>query len=434
MLCRDEVNFSFPSFQNHYIVETMQDILTVKSNLVKATDSVRKSYNDLLKRSDVGFTDIPFRETLFSKSHDLAEDIASKYDRIVFIGIGGSSMGARALYEIAGSAAIPIFFLDNVDADQFTKLKNESIYSQEVASKTAFLVVSKSGATIEVLWNYSMLDNLLKKYNLDIKKQSFFVSDLESNPISNLARENKRPLLEIPADIGGRFSVLTPVGLIVAKICGYDLQKIKEGANLCLKKSDLILNCVQSYLDSFSRKEEITLFWFYHSRYRWFGAWLQQLWAESLGKKHDLQGLPAPAFSTPMFAIGACDQHSILQQVAHGVKNKFVCFYSFSSAIKSEFEMTNSSFTDTHFPLGLNYGELIRLQAEATAEALSQNNVSNMSFLVHDQDISIAVGYLFMHFQLVIATLGLHENINPFDQPGVALGKELTLQFLKKQR
>ena len=415
-----------------YLVAVMQNILSAKNTLNPASDSVKNSIKTLLARNDIGFTRIPSRKALFTDSEAVAADMATKYDQVIVVGIGGSSMGGRALQEISGVSTKPLYFLDNVDADQFARLAAETLGSREVAMKTAFLVVSKSGSTIEILWNYSMLDAVLKKYNLDIRKQSYFVSDLGNNPISKLAREHDRPLLEVPADIGGRFSVLTPVGLIAAKFCGYDLEKMRQGAELSLNRLDLVADCVQTFLDSFKRNEDITLFWFYHSRYRWFGAWLQQLWAESLGKMHDLDGKPAPAFSTPMSAIGACDQHSILQQVAHGVKNKFVCFYSFSSATKSEFNISTSSFSETDFAVGLNYGELISRQAEATAEALAQNKVSNTSFFVNDSDMSHTVGYLFMHFQLVVAAIGVHEKINPFDQPGVALGKELTMKLLKK--
>ena len=233
-------------------------------------------------------------------------------------------------------------------------------------------------------------------------------------------------MLAVPLDIGGRFSVLTPVGLVVAGLCGYSLNDMKAGASLAVQDEQAVSHAAALFLESFKRGEIITLFWFYNSAYRWFGAWLQQLWAESLGKA------PSPGFSTPITAIGACDQHSILQQVAEGPRNKLVCFYNFTSVEKSRFEMSKFSFTGFDFVIGKNYGELISTQSHATQEALMQNGVSTVSFQVNDENSSFSLGYLFMYFQLVVAILGLHENINPFDQPGVTLGKDLTIKKLKK--
>lgn len=412
----------------------MQNILNVQNTTEEVSESVKSSVQSLMARADIGFTKIPSRSALFLDSENMAQELITRFDRVVVIGIGGSSMGGRALLELAGNSIKPLYFLDNVDADQFKKLVTEVASSAEVAAKTGFLVVSKSGSTIEILWNYSMLEAVLKPFSIDMSQQSYFVSDLGENPISKLARENGRPLLAVPSDIGGRFSVLTPVGLVVAKICGFDLEKMRQGAELSLNQLDLVASNAQTFLNSFKRKEDITLFWFYHSRYRWFGAWLQQLWAESLGKMHDLEGKAAPTFSTPMSAIGACDQHSILQQVAHGIKNKFVCFFSFKSATESPWKLSSSCFAETEFAIGRNYGDLIHNQAKATAEALTQNKVSNISFEIDDSDLSKTIGYLFMHFQLVVAVIGIHEKINPFDQPGVALGKQLTMKLLKNSK
>jgi glucose-6-phosphate isomerase len=411
----------------------MSQVITSTEKPVPVPASVEVALKQVLEEKSIGFVSIPDRTHLFQQAANLAGELKSNYDQFVIIGIGGSSMGARALVEISESP-IPIHFLDNVDAAEFERVWKCISASNPKLRRTAFLVVSKSGSTIEILWNYSMLESLCKEQQINLHQQSYFISDLGGNPLSNLARSHKRPLLEVPSDIGGRYSVLTPVGLVVAGICGFDLEQLRLGAQQSLREKDAVTQAAQHYLLSFARKEDITLFWFYHSRYRWLGAWIQQLWAESLGKMHNLAGQPAPHFSTPMSAIGACDQHSILQQVAHGVKNKFVCFFSFKSATESSLSLQTSPFAETEFAIGKNYGELIRQQALATAEALRQNNVSAMSYFIDDSNRSFSLGYLFMYFQLIVATLGTHEKINPFDQPGVTLGKELTLKFLQKNQ
>lgn len=409
----------------------MYKVFSERSASVPASQKLEQVYNQLLNDKSVGFVDIPSRSVLFEQSENLVKELKKNYSNFVVVGIGGSSMGSRALVELSGSENVS--FLENVDSFEFQNLWKSLNRSPEILKSTAFLVVSKSGSTIEILWNYSLLDRRMKNAGLNLVERTFFITEANGSPLAELAVRNKRPLVQVPQDIGGRFSVLTPVGLVVAGLCGFSLADLREGAKAALDNPSEVLSDCAAYLESFKRKEEITLFWFYSSAYRWFGAWLQQLWAESLGKKLTVDGKAAPSFSTPVVAIGACDQHSILQQVAHGtLKNKFVCFFSFKSAEESSLQIEKSSFSEFEFITDRNYGDLIRAQAHATEEALKQNSVSTQFVKVNDQNLSFSTGYLFMHFQLVVAVLGLHEQINPFDQPGVALGKELTLKKLKK--
>lgn len=390
--------------------------------------SFQNSLNTVLSdRSPSAFYKAVDEDNYFKQSEQLSQFIKDNYSQFVIIGVGGSSMGSRAIAEMAVTEKL--IFLDNVDSFEFSNVWSK--ISKDL-DKTAFLVVSKSGSTIEILWNYSQLENLAQKnFKKSIIQQSFFISELTSNPLSDFARKHKRPLLEIPVAVGGRFSVLTPVGLVVAGLCGSNIWKIQEGARIALQSKKLVLQFCDLFQKSFAREENISLFWFYNSNYRWFGSWVQQLWAESLGKKNDRSGAPAPNFSTPVIAIGSCDQHSILQQVAHGPKDKFVCIFDFKSVQKSEHSVPNVLFNEIEFMQGRHYGELITSQSKATLEALKQNGVSCELFHIDDSDKSISLGFLFMFLQLIVATLGEHNNINAFDQPGVTLGKEISIKMLK---
>jgi glucose-6-phosphate isomerase len=398
--------------------------------------TVAATFDRLLADKSIGFTDIPSRLHLREQSVAAIAQLKKEFSQFVVIGIGGSSMGPRALVEM--SFVKNILFLDNVDSVEFERVWSEISQnlqfksSEEALSKTAFIVISKSGSTLEILWNYSALENRLTKFGLNINAQSFFITEPVENDLSKLARQHNRPCLEIPVDVGGRFSVLTPVGLVIAGLCGYSPEDLHKGAQLAVHDKKAVTEATSLFLDSFKRKECITLFWFYNSNYRWFGHWLQQLWSESLGKLHDRNGQPAPGFSSPFIAIGSCDQHSIFQQIAHSTdKNKFVCFYNFKSVENSPQQITNIKFNGLDYMEGRTYGELISSQSIATEQALRENKVSTARFTIDDANTSFTLGYLFMYFQLVVATIGEHENINPFDQPGVALGKELTLQRLK---
>lgn len=394
------------------------------------SDHFQKSLNVVLsKDSPSTFHKITEEDHHFAKAEELSQFLKANYTHFVIIGVGGSSMGARAIAEMAVTENL--YFLDNVDSFEFATVWKK--VSQNLNS-TAFIVISKSGSTIEILWNYSQLEELaLANFKKSLIQQSFFISELTANPISDFAHTHQRPLLEIPLKVGGRFSVLTPVGLVVAGLCGVNISKLRQGATQALKEQKLITQFCELFQKSFAREENISLFWFYSSNYRWFGCWLQQLWAESLGKKTDRSGAPAAKFSTPVIAIGSCDQHSILQQVAHGPKDKFVCIFDFKSVQQSAFSVKNALFKEIDFLKGRQYGALITSQSKATYEALKLNGVSCELFSVDDSDKDVSLGFLFMFFQLVVATLGEYNNINAFDQPGVALGKEISLKILKGQ-
>lgn len=374
------------------------------------------------------FHAITNEDSFFTESEKICQHLKANYTYFVIVGVGGSSMGSRAIAEMATTENL--LFLDNVDSFEFANIWKK--ISPHV-NKTAFIVVSKSGSTIEILWNYSQLEELAQtQFKKSIIPQSYFISELVSNPLSDFAHKHQRPLLEIPVKVGGRFSVLTPVGLVVAGLCNVNIHNLRKGAQIALKEHTFISQFCGLFQKSFIRDEDISLFWFYNSNFRWFGSWLQQLWAESLGKKYDRNGAPAAKFSTPFIAIGSCDQHSILQQVADGPKDKFVCFFDFKSVQHSKYSVTNVLFKEIEFMNGRQYGELITSQSKATYEALKQKGVSCELFAVDDTDKDITLGYLFMFFQLVVATLGEFNNINAFDQPGVALGKEISLRMLKK--
>ena len=394
---------------------------TPRKSLLEALETTLHSD----KTSD--FSRITNFNHLFESSNKLATAIMSRYKQFVVIGVGGSSAGPRCIAEYTKTESV--LFIDNVDSVELEYLLSKI---DQKLDETAFIFISKSGTTVEVLWNYAALDNHFKQLkNHNIVEHSFFITEPVNNPLTELAKKHNRPTLEIPVSVGGRYSVLTPVGLLIAKFCGLNIDEIKKGAETALSNKDKVVSICEQFTQSFERKENITLFWFYNSNFRWFGSWLQQLWAESLGKQTQRNGKPAPPLSTPMIAIGSCDQHSILQQVAHGPKDKFVCLFSFKSVEQSKHAVNGIFFDEIKFMQGRNYGDLIACQSKATYEALKQNGVSCDFLTVDDTNRSQALGYLFMFFQVVVATLGEHENINAFDQPGVALGKEITLKFLK---
>jgi len=388
-------------------------------------ETVETSLSNVLNRTDLGYLQLTSRAPLWDSAQELGQHIKSHFTNYVLIGFGGSSMGARALAEITHTDSI--LFFDNVD---FLEIQSQLKKVNDL-NKTAWIFASKSGNTIEVLTIIDFLHQTLSAKKVDLWKNSFYITEQKTSPLFDLAKKHDRPSLEIPLDVGGRFSVLSPVGILMASLCGLDISEIKAGANQALADKKTAQDLSYQYLSSFDDGKNISLFWFYNSATRWLGGWLQQLWAESLGKTLNRKNNPAHYFSTPVIAIGSSDQHSILQQVMDGEKNKFVTFFRFEQIEKQGPILSESLFKETAPLKNKSVGELIKAQAQGTAEALTENKVPQMTLTLENLN-GKNLGYFFMMFQLVVSVLAEYHDVNAFDQPGVQLGKLKTIVQLEK--
>ena len=402
---------------------TMLNLQTYKKPVINETNKIKSAIDSVLQSKTIGFIDLPNRTELWKKSEALGAEIRKNYDHLIVVGIGGSSMGPRALAEFSGLTNIS--FLDNVDSIE-TENVLKKIHGPE---SLAWLFISKSGTTIEVLWTLELIQQRYFELGKKLWSHTFFITEHTNNSLYNLSVQHQRPCLEVPLDVGGRFSVLSPVGLVVGSYLDLDLDQMNSGAKRALADTTNLQTQCEQFLASFDRIESITLFWFYCSRLRWFGGWLQQLWAESLGKKMNRNELPAFPFSTPMTSIGACDQHSILQQVVDGPKNKFVCVFRFKDIEEHSTTINNPIFAETKSMQGKRFGDLLKAEALATQKGLDISNVSTMLY-VFDRLNPETLGYLFMSFQIIVSVLAETKNVNAFDQPGVSLGKKLISEFL----
>ncbi len=387
-------------------------------------DICQKALQVFRQRKDIGFPDLPFRLPLWNTSVELAKKMAKKNDKLVVVGIGGSAVGPLAIQEIFD--AKNILFLDNVDAVQY-----ERVLEAVDLEKTAWVFVSKSGSTIETLCTLEAVIQLYKKEGLELAEHAVVISENHDNSLVRWAQQEKVSTLEIPKDVGGRYSVLSPVGIFPMAFAGLNVEAFRQGALAALKETSVVTHVMAQCLQSFDRNEWITMFWFYNSHCRWLGVWMQQLWAESLGKAVGRDGTEAPRVSFPVWAIGACDQHSFLQQVMEGARDKFVIFFRFENLEKNSDVLGKSHFPETQILENKSMGELLKAEALATQEALEQNRVSTMTFKTKVLDEG-SLGFIFMFFQLVIAGLGEVLRVNAFDQPGVELGKKLAKAKLSK--
>ncbi len=388
-------------------------------------EQARRSLNSFYSRTDIGFKDLPQRIQLWEDCYRIGHKLASQFSSLVIVGVGGSSLGTVVISEVF--SAKNIHFVDNVDSLSFEALFEEL----KDLSKTGWLFISKSGNTIETLCALEFVEQLYLHEGLSLGAHSAIISENKESSLTRWAATHSAPICQVPQDVGGRFSVLSPVGMLPAVFMGLDIEKFRLGAAKALQSQKLIESTMAQIMESFERQEWITLLWSYSSRMKTFGAWFQQLWAESLAKKTTKDGKPAPRASTPVAAIGACDQHSILQQVMEGTHDKFVIFQRFEDAEAGSLSLAKSQFPETSSLVNKTMGQLLKAEALATQEALNQVGVSTMTLKTKVLDEE-SLGFLFMFWQLVVAGLGEAMQIDAFNQPGVELGKRLAKEKLSK--
>ncbi len=381
----------------------------------------------VLKRQDLGFYQIPERQELWNAAERAGVKYRELSDDLVIVGIGGSSLGPKALNEIfesQGRDGKKIHFYDSTDALDFERvwgrLRN--------LSRTTWAFVSKSGSTLETL----VAADLVQQRYFHSKNQlhAVVISENRSNPLTDWARDRKVDCLEIPQDVGGRFSVLCAVGMFPMVYLGIPIAGFQEGARKALQSQDLIAQIMAQASQSFQRGEWISFFWFYNTVYASMGRWIQQLWAESLAKTHNRKNQPAPRASTPMWGLGPSDQHSLLQQLMDGAKDKLIFFLRFTDLEKKGEVVQGTHFRGQEFFKGYTMGQLIAAQAQGTRQALNEHGASTVTLQVESSSPQ-SVGFQLMSWQLVVAGLGERLDLNAFDQPGVELGKRLAKQILQ---
>lgn len=380
----------------------------------------------VLANQKEGFLSLTERNDLLEESIQLATAWKQKVDDLFIIGIGGSSLGGRALAEVFRNpnAEKRIHFLDSTDPTAF----DFAMKSCRDFQRAGWVFVSKSGSTIEPM---VLADFVLQKYqDLKLNPQLAVISEHRSNTLTDWAQANAVQVLEIPVSVGGRYSILSPVGLFPLVFLGADAKKILQGATRAKEAKEVTAEFIAQALQSFDRQEWISLFWFYSSACDSLGAWLQQLWAESLAKPQTLSGKNAPRVSTPVMAIGPRDQHSILQQVMDGAKDKFVVFVRFEALEAMGEKLKASKFKGQEFFNGHTLGELIAAQAKGTEQALQSRGISTLTMQMKALDEE-CLGFFFMFWEIVVAGLARKLDINAFDQPSVELGKRLAKKILE---
>lgn len=340
-----------------------------------------------------------------------------KCENFVVIGIGGSSLGNRALHNALNNPFITkprIFFLENVDPSTIKGLMDVLDFK-----KTVFNIITKSGETIETMANFLVLRRFVNK------DQIIVTTDPKKGELRRIAKEEGYVTLDIPPEVGGRFSVFSNVGLLSSAVSGIDINKLLEGARFMdnlSKNKDIWKNpaCISAVLQYifYKKGRNICVFMPYSDRLRDLAEWFCQLWAESLGKAKDIG-------STPVRTLGVIDQHSQLQLYMEGPQDKVITFVRVED-LGDPIEVPGdfNSWLGGH-----TINELILAEQEATEHILTKNERPNCTITL--KNISpFTIGALMYMLELQTAFIGELFGVNAFDQPGVEEGKKITSVLL----
>jgi glucose-6-phosphate isomerase len=353
---------------------------------------------------------------------------------IVFLGTGGSSLGGQTLAQLAGHA-IPalgvlrtprLHFLDNLDPETFG-----AALAQLPLKTTRFVAISKSGGTGETLMQTIAAISAVKAAGLDPHERFFGISEPlkpgKPNGLRALLDSIDVPMLDHDPGVGGRFSVLTNVGILPAAVGGLDIGAIRAGAADALApilagKSPADVPAAVGAALSIAANKPITVMMAYADKLERFTRWYVQLWAESLGK--DGKG------TTPVGALGPVDQHSQLQLFNAGPRDKLFTIVTVGAAGKGpKIDAELSKLVGEAGFGGKTIGDLVAAQGRATAETLAKNGCPVRTIHLDKAD-ERHVGELLMHFMLETIIAAHLLGVDPFDQPAVEEGKVLAKKYL----
>lgn len=383
------------------------------------------------EKSELAFIDLLEQDT--SEIKKIASSVRQEFENFIILGIGGSALGPRAITEALSpfhnlDKKPKVFIYDNVDPRTLNRIL--SLIDME---KTAVNVITKSGSTAETIASFMILWDKIDKTVVDASKRFIATTDPEKGNLRKIADEKGFKTLSIPPGVVGRYSVLSPVGLLCAEVAGINADEMLQGARDIHKKcseteiwkNPAYLFGVLLYLMEREEKRGINVIVPYADGLKPTAEWFCQLWAESLGKLG--MGL------TPYPSLGTTDQHSQLQLWMEGPEDKVIIFirvenYTADVEIPEVFQNMD----------GLNYlgghtlSELIKSEQESTELALTKIKRPNMTIGIPQID-AYHMGQLFHFFEMSTAFTGFLYGINPFNQPGVEEGKNFTYGMMGRK-
>ena len=394
------------------------------------------------------WTELPYNQKeIVADIKQTAKQIRKTAKSFVVLGIGGSALGPIAVFQALCHLHYnelpnkvrkgPKFYVeDNVDPERMKALLD--VIDVE---NTVFNVITKSGATSETMTQYLIIYKLLEeKLGKKAKEHIIATTSASSGNLIKIAKAEGFKTYYIPNGVGGRFSELSPVGLLPAAVLGIDIEEMLAGAaymdkisrNKDLYKNAPLLNTVLMMI-AMNKGKNISVMMPYSDALKYFADWYCQIWAESLGKEVDIEDNTVNVGQTPVKALGVTDQHSQVQLYTEGPYDKVVTFLAVDK-YRTEVGISDGckDFADVNFLCGHTMNELIDAERKATEYALAVKHRLNHTIYLPEIN-PFTIGELIYYFEMQTAFAGELMRIDAFNQPGVENGKKATYALLGRK-
>ncbi len=396
---------------------------------IKSNDEI---FNEIKQEVDsIGYYNLPLQDV--SNIKEYAKTITKEH--IIVIGVGGSSLGAMAIYEFLKKSKLfskKLYFFDTTDPiDIGHKL---SMVKEHLQNNTHFITISKSGQTIESIAILKYLSSLTK-----INASNSTIITETNTTLAKYATKNNIKMFEIPKNVGGRFSVLSPVGLLPLSIVGADIDKLLKGARKVrdsffnkAEEYDIIIQKARFFVENKHRFNTNIVF-SYSASLEAFNKWYVQLWGESLGK---LNVNKTAQSHTPIGLIGPIDQHSFLQLIIEGKRDKSVTFIKIRDFDDDSKIPKNNldGYDELNYIDDLSFSKLMNMQADATIKSVAERKDIPYDVITIDRVDEESIAKLIFTYQLITSIVAKFVKINAYNQPGVEYGKIILKDMLQKNK
>lgn len=403
------------------------------SELSAMRTTIRRHVGDFLeerRKGKHGWTMNPYDKKAVDRVREAAVQVrANGIQTVVWIGIGGSGLGPRVLQEVFETAEtlewITLDTLDPAILEQYLKIIDWTT--------TLVVIASKSGETLEPMSLFFLCYDFLKNALGDRANESVIaITDPEKGMLRQFCIDEGITMLSLPSDVGGRYSIFTPIGILPLALFEADIPAYLRGAKeidtLCQQTSidenpAALLACIQFLLDT-KRNYPVRVIMPYSTRLQSLARWDQQLIAESLGKQETYNPIP-------LAAIGTQDQHSLLQQWMQGPRRQWHLFITEQE--KPRVHVPQAVTPEYQMIAGKTFGQLLDACYEGTSRALTNVKRPHATISITRLD-SYHLGQLFFLLLTEVVLLGKLYRIDPYGQPGVELGKQITKELLSHGR
>lgn len=428
----------------------MEDVLGEKAGLTKQDlDDIKtvlsEAHKDLMarrKNGELPFYDLPFQTKDLRKLKRAADDIRKRVENFVVLGIGGSALGASAVFRALrplnqnlverSKRRFPrLFIADNIDPEAMAAMLN-----LVDPRHTVFNVISKSGTTAETMAQFMVVYDQIRRSlgKSSLKEHLVVTTDPAEGILRAMSNDMGFETFDVPPGVGGRFSVFSPVGLLPLAVTGVNVAELLRGAaaaaDVCTKSSinnnPAYMFAAAAYLMREKHGCTNIVMMPYTDALAEVADWFNQLWAESLGKEFSTDGRTVYAGQTPIKAVGATDQHSQLQLYMEGPKDKLIVFVGVENyRVEVKIPSLFKDIPDLAYLGGKSLSTLIKNEQAATTRALTSAGRPNLTFTL-PKITPASLGYMMYCLEVATVVSGYLYGVNPLDQPGVELGKKFT--------